>query len=91
MKYKVIPTSQFKKDLAKIIKQKKDTAKLDTVVTALANGEVLPSKYKDHNLTGKYKSYRECHIEPDWLLIYRIEKSQLVLSLTRTGSHSELL
>lgn len=91
MKYEVIPTSKFKKDLAKMIRQRKDTSKLDRVVDMLADGKTLPTLNKDHKLTGSYKGYRECHVEPDWLLVYKIEKSKLVLSLTRTGSHSELL
>ena len=63
---------------------------LNTVISVLANGHKLEAKYKDHNLTGKYKDFRECHIEPDWLLIYRIKNYELELYLFRTGSHSDL-
>lgn len=56
----------------------------------LANGETLPPKYKDHELKGNYQGHRECHIEPDWLLIYKIENDILILTLTRTGTHSDL-
>jgi mRNA interferase YafQ len=67
-----------------------DMAKLADVVRILADGEMLPREYFDHMLHGKYEGYRECHIEPDWLLIYKITESVLVLSLVRTGSHSRL-
>ena len=64
--------------------------KLGDAVRILADGEMLPREYLDHELQGKYKGYRECHIEPDWLLLYKITESVLVLSLVRTGSHSRL-
>ena len=63
---------------------------LKEVITLLAMGETLPEKYKDHALTGNWSEHRECHIQPDWLLIYRIEDDVLVLTLSRTGSHSDL-
>lgn len=63
---------------------------LQNVLDLLCNEQQLPPKYKDHNLAGNYDGYRECHITPDWLLIYRIEKEILILTLTRTGSHSDL-
>ncbi len=90
MKYKVKFTSQFKKDIKKSKKQGKDLDKLFEVVEILANGEKLDEKYKDHSLSGNYKGLKECHIEPDWLLIYEIINDVLVLSLARVGSHSEL-
>ncbi len=90
MKYEVKFTSQFKKDIKKAKKQGKDLDKLFEVVEVLANGKELDKKYKDHNLTGNYKGSKECHIEPDWLLIYEVIDSVLVLSLSRVGSHSEL-
>jgi mRNA interferase YafQ len=65
--------------------------KLRAAVGILENGERLPPGYKDHPLKGSYKGYRECHIEPDWLLIYKIDKGLLVLALTRTGTHADLL
>lgn len=90
MKYEVRFTTQFKKDLKLAKKQGKDTDKLFAVVEKLANGEVLEEKFRDHDLTGNYKGCRECHIEPDWLLIYGIDNGILVLMLYRAGSHSEL-
>ncbi len=90
MKYTVKFTTQFKKDLKLSKKQNKDIDKLFAVVDVLANGETLDAKFKDHNLTGEYKGCRECHIEPDWLLIYEIIDDVLVLVLSRLGSHSDL-
>lgn len=90
MKYEISITNQFKKDLKLARKQGKSEDKLWEVVGQLANGETLDEKYKDHNLTGKYAGYRECHILPDWLLIYKQQNSVLVLLLYRLGSHSEL-
>lgn len=90
MKYDLQFTSQFKKDLKLAKKQNKDLGKLFEVIDILANGETLDAKYKDHSLTGNYRETRECHIEPDWLLIYEIRGDVLVLMLYRLGSHSEL-
>ncbi len=87
----VFLTTQFKKDYKKI-KRTKDTALLFEVVDMLRNGKGLPEKYRDHRLSDSkdYKGMRECHIAPDWLLVYRIDNLKLVLVLARTGSHSEL-
>lgn len=63
---------------------------MEEVIELLANGETLPLKYKDHSLIGDYADCRECHITPDWLLIYQINNNELILYLTRTGSHSDL-
>lgn len=90
MKYEVKFTTQFKKDLKLVKKQNKDIEKLFAVVKLLANGEKLDFKYKDHDLSGNYKGTRECHIEPDWLLVYEYQNDVLVLMLYRLGSHSEL-
>ncbi len=90
MKYEVKFTNQFKKDLKLAKKQGKDIDKLFEAIEMLANGEALPAKYRDHDLTGEYKGCRECHIEPDWLLVYEIVDDVLVLMLYRVGSHSEL-
>ena len=87
---KVLWTGQFKKDYKLAMKRGLDIGLLDDVIRALANGETLPEKYSDHALTGNWKGYRECHIQPNWLLIYCIEKDVLVLTLQRTGSHSDL-
>ena len=80
-------TSAFKKDLKTLLKQGKDLNKLNSVVNKLAAGEELPEKYRDHKLSGNYDDF---HVEPDWLLIYLLEESVLTLTLTRTGSHSDL-
>lgn len=90
MKYEIKFTGQFKKDLKLAEKQGKDTDKLFEVVNRLANGETLEVKYHDHVLSGKYSGCRECHIEPDWLLIYELANEVLVLVLNRTGSHAAL-
>lgn len=90
MKYSIERTAQFKRDFKLAEKQGLDMNELAKVITMLANGETLPEKYRDHELQGDYKRHRECHIEPDWLLIYKISQNVLVLSLVRTGSHSRL-
>ncbi len=90
MKYEIRFTSQFKKDLKLAKKQGKDTDKLFEAIEMLANGKALPTKYRDHDLSGDYKGCRECHIEPDWLLVYEIIEDVLVLMLYRIGSHSDL-
>lgn len=71
-------------------KRGKDLAKLKYVVNELANQRPLDEKYRDHELTGNYRNFRECHVEPDWLLIYRKEKGELTLALVRTGTYSDL-
>ena len=90
MKYTVKQSSLFKKDYKTALKRGYDITLLLEVIEILANGETLPEKYKDHALKGKYSGYRECHITPDWLLIYKIEDNLLILALTRTGTHSDL-
>ncbi|MBO7163183.1 MAG: type II toxin-antitoxin system YafQ family toxin [Spirochaetaceae bacterium] len=91
MKYKVILSNTFVKDLERVIKQGKNIAELDKVVQLLQTGEKLPDRYKDHQLKGNMKQFRELHIQPDWLLIYIRNKKELILTLSRTGSHAELL
>lgn len=88
--YSVRPTTKFQKDLKRIAKRGYDISLLTEVIKKLANGERLPEKNKDHALSGDYSGYRECHITPDWLLIYEIENDELILYLTRTGTHSDL-
>lgn len=83
-------TNQFKKDLKLAKKQGKDLDKLFEVINILANEEKLDTKFKDHDLSGSYKGTRECHIEPDWLLIYEIDNNALILMLYRLGTHSKL-
>ncbi len=90
MKYDVQFTSRFKRDLKLAKKQNKNLDKLFTVIDILANGGTLDAKYKDHELVGNYKGTRECHVEPDWILIYEIHNDVLVLMLYRLGSHAEL-
>ncbi|MGN8632223.1 type II toxin-antitoxin system YafQ family toxin [Blautia sp. HCP3S3_G3] len=89
-KYTVKPTTQFKKDYKLALKRGLKIKLLEDVVSALAMGEPLPDKNKDHALTGNWIGHRECHIQPDWLLVYRIEDDVLVLTLARTGTHSDL-
>lgn len=82
--------SSFKKDYKKAVKRGYDISKLEEVLETLIIGNKLPVKYKDHELIGDYKGCRECHITPDWILIYEISEDDLVLCLTRTGTHSDL-
>ncbi len=82
--------TSFKKDYKRIIKRGYDPRLLETVITILAEERPLPRQYNDHPLTGNYAGHRECHISPDWLLIYKINGKELILYLTRTGSHSDL-
>lgn len=88
--YIVKPSGRFKKDLKIIAKRGYNINLLTNVIKLLSAGLPLPEKHKDHALTGNWINYRECHITPDWLLIYKIEADILVLTLTRTGSHSDL-
>ncbi|MCK5706113.1 MAG: type II toxin-antitoxin system YafQ family toxin [Candidatus Aureabacteria bacterium] len=81
-------TAQFKKDIKRQQKRKKDLSKIQSLMNLLIDRKKLPSKYRDHKLTGDYKDFRDCHIEPDWLLIYKIEEKEIFF--TRTGSHSDL-
>ena len=89
---KVEFTGQFKKDYKLAIKRGCNSYELETVITLLVNEQPLPEKYRDHALTNSrnYKDMRECHIEPDWVLIYKVIKDTLILRLIRTGSHSDL-
>lgn len=89
-KYIVKTTSQFKKDYKLALKRGLKVSILERIITTLAMGEALPEKHKDHALSGDWDGYRECHILPDWLLIYRIEDNVLVLTLARNGTHSDL-
>ena len=89
-KYIVKPTTQFKKDFKLAMKRSMKIELLEEVIAMLAMGETLPDKHKDHALTGNWVGHRECHILPDWLLIYRIEDEVLALTLARPGTHSYL-
>lgn len=90
MKYTIKPTSKFQKDLKRVQKRGYDLSLLKEIIQKLANGETLPEKNKDHSLTGNFAGKRECHITPDWLLVYEIDGDNLFLYLTRTGTHSDL-
>ena len=89
-KYTVKPTSQFKKDYKLAMKRGHDISLLEDIIAKLALGESLPEKNRDHALSGNWNGYRECHILPDWLLIYKLEDNVLILTLARTGTHSNL-
>lgn len=80
----------FKKDFKRIKKRGYDISRLEKIVELIANEVPLPEQFKDHNLSGNYNGFRECHIAPDWLLIYQVNNNELVLVLSRTGSHSDL-
>lgn len=89
-KLTIVTTSTFKKDYKQAMKRGLKIELLDNIITTLAMNGQLPEKNKDHALTGNWSGYRECHILPDWLLIYRMEEDVLVLTLTRTGTHNDL-
>lgn len=86
----IVPSNQFRRDLKLAKKRGFDIDRLREAVNILAAGEKLGKEYRDHSLTGEYRGFRECHIEPDWLLIYRVNEKMLELYLFRTGSHSDL-
>lgn len=90
MKYRLILTGKFKKSLKLAKKRGLDLSLIDEVVNMLQRGDVLDKKYRDHELKGKYAGFRECHIQPDWLLIYLIEDDVLTLTLVDTGTHADL-
>ncbi len=89
--YKIVYTNRMKKDAKLMRKRGKDMNKLIKVLALLAEGNPLPAKYKDHQLSGNLSDFRECHIEPDWLLMYQIYDDILIISATATGSHTDLL
>lgn len=89
-KYTLYVTNSFKRDYKRIVRRGCDVSLLEAVVDTLLTGQKLPEKNKDHALSGNWKGYRECHILPDWLLVYEIAEDRLILSLTATGSHSDL-
>lgn len=87
---KVRYSAQFKRDFKRAKKRGMPLDELKWVLAELAKEHTLPPKYRDHQLTGDQKEFRECHIQPDWLLIYRVQKDELVLVAQRTGTHSDL-
>lgn len=90
MAREIVWTTQFKRDYRLAMKRHLRIDLLDDVIRMLSRGELLPEKYRDHALTGNWIGYRECHLLPDWLLVYRVEDDILVLTLVRTGTHSDL-
>ena len=90
MSKQVIWSTQFKKDYKLAMKRGYPIEELDRVIRLLAEDDPLPEKYKDHELSGNWRGFRECHVQPDWLLVYRIYNNNLILSLARTGTHSDL-
>jgi mRNA interferase YafQ len=84
----IIQTSRFRRDIKRLQKQNKDLGDLQSIIQTLVNEVPLDPKFKDHKLPGNWQGHRDCHIEPDWLLIYKIEENKL--HLVRTGNHSEL-
>ena len=86
--YQIVRTSQFKRDVKKALKRNKDMDKLKELIKKLVQDRILPARYKDHPLRGDYRDCRDCHIEPDWILIYRVKGNELYL--VRTGTHSDL-
>ena len=87
---RVEQSKSYARDLRRMARRGKDLTKLRDVILILRDGEKLPDKYRDHALHGDWEGYRECHIEPDWLLVYKIEEKKLILVLTRTGSHADI-
>ena len=88
--YAVIYTAKMAKGVKRVIKRGKDISKLDTVIDLLSTGNPLPERYHDHALKGNWAGCRECHIEPDWLLVYEVYEDALVILATRTGTHSDI-
>ncbi len=86
----IVMSNRFRRDLKLAQKRGYDLDLLDSVVTKLACREPLPENFRDHNLTGQYAGFRECHLQPDWLLVYRVEEEELILFLSRTGTHADL-
>lgn len=86
----LVTTTKFRKDYKRIKKRGNDLSLLENVLDTLLREETLDQKYKDHALTGNYIGFRECHIQSDWLLIYAINASELILTASRTGTHSDL-
>lgn len=90
MMYRLRPTSKFQRDLKQVEKRGYSLPLLSDVIKMLAAGEALPPRYRDHALTGDCQGCRKCHITPDWLLVYEVLDEELILILTRTGTHSDL-
>ncbi len=87
---KLVFTSQFKKDYKRAKRRGLDMSELRTVLESLSNEETLEKRYRDHALVGRYIGFRECHVRPDWLLVYSIDRDALILVAARTGTYSDL-
>lgn len=90
MMYRIIPTARFRKEVKRAAKRGLPMERLEHVIDELAEGKTLVPQFRDHALTGNFAGYRECHVQPDWLLVYRIDKEILTLVLAYTGTHSDL-
>lgn len=90
MTLKLVPTSQFKRDYKRMKKRGLNMAELQIVLDKLCADKPLEERHRDHALVGRYAGFRECHIRPDWLLVYAIDKDRLILVASRTGTHSDL-
>lgn len=88
--YEIRPSARFKRDMKLVKRRGYDQRLITEVIKILASGGTLDEKYRDHSLSGYYVGFRECHITPDWLLIYQIKDKELLLLLSRTGTHSDL-
>lgn len=88
--YDVWMSPRYRRELRRMVRRGYDPEKMEAVVDMLASGAPLPERYQDHPLRGKWQGFRECHVSPDWLLVYRIEFEKLILALTRTGTHDDL-
>lgn len=88
--YDVRTSKRYRRELKKVRSRGKDESKLETAIDILASGRTLPPDYSDHQLSGKMKEFRECHIEPNWLLVYRIYQNELILVLMSTGTHQDI-
>ena len=86
----IVLSNRFKRDLKRVVRRGRDAALLENVVNALAERRPLAESNRDHALTGDWMGYRECHIQPDWLLIYKVHENDLILLLMRTGTHADL-
>lgn len=86
----LVTTTQFRKDLKRLRKRGADLRRLDAVLQLLLAEQALPKKHRDHALTGDCIGFRECHVMPDWLLIYAVDRGRLILTASRTGSHADL-
>ena len=88
--YRIVYASRMKRDMKRVRKRGKDLSKLVNVLSILSSGQPLPTLFHDHQLSGELRDFRECHIEPDWLLMYRIQEDRLILTATAAGTHADL-